>query len=886
MAHQLVGFFFCQSVYKAMEETRTLSIRGARVHNLKSVDLDIKLGEITCFAGPSGSGKTSLAFHTIMNESKRRLLNSFPNSMKFFSDRPTSVDVDSIHPVFPVFGLPQINPVIGSRSVVADTMGLTELFQTLFYKYSVDVCPTHNTLLKRIPFSHQVRKLIDIKDDDKVYLFVNRNDYIEVFSDTSFPARIYRDGEVLPFDEASSFWEVARLKGKSFERVDKLFFEKQDLVSKAIYVHIEGKEEFKRLQLKNKSSCEHCDYEGRENLMATYYSPYNALGACSSCKGYGANLEYDEDKLVDRELSVSEGGVKFLSYKPFWGTEEDLIASMKSKKIPIHKPLSELPQSFWKLLYEGDDKYCGFNELFKYLDRKKYKRNVRIYIRRIQKEAQCEKCLGSRLDIGIAQRRIPFWSDKANLLNFMSLSISELKELIHVPKTNDRVLKKITSKLYALLSMAEDIGLGHLALKRKTKTLSAGEYQRLLLLKFLGFEGSESLFIFDEPSLGLDLDEQKKLMNGFKNICAQGNTIVLIDHSKFFQQNSQNLIVMGPGAGKRGGEITYSGVPVNYFKNSPKPNIQRLKLAKPTKISFSKIEFHSKSFKNIELVKNGINWVHGKSGVGKSSIFIRGIGNTLKKKIEENTNVYPDINVTGIKGINKLEKVFIIESSLNRFTSRSTVGSITGLFSVARKHFLKTPQAKSMGLKEGHLSANSELGQCFECEGKGVKIIEMQYMEDIILSCDECSGRKIKKQYSELFDGQMTVNEAYTMPLSEMIPKIKLTPKFQRIWEYIKILKLDYLSLDRPVSSLSGGEKQRIYLLSCLLTSIEDSILFFENLSFGLSESDLEGIITFLNNLVKFNNTVVVIDSHPYFSKVCHMDIEILKNGHISKLNP
>jgi excinuclease ABC subunit A len=269
-----------------------------------------------------------------------------------------------------------------------------------------------------------------------------------------------------------------------------------------------------------------------------------------------------------------------------------------------------------------------------------------------------------------------------------------------------------------------------------------------------------------------------------------------------------------------------------------------------------------------------MTWVTGKSGTGKTSCLIKVMANSLHREIHGDSLSDDLFSVTNVKNPVEFQDVIVISSDLNRFTSRSSVGTITELSSAIRKHFLKLPVAKSMNLKEGHLSSNSELGMCPRCEGKGFLTIEMQYLEDIILECEDCKGQKIKPLYANISDGKMTVAEAYNLPLSQVLERIELTPKFRRVWDYLKILNLDYLSLDRALNSLSGGEKQRIYLLSKLLKQVQNSLLIFENISFGLSERELKQLGMFLQDMVQLKNTVVVVDSSICFKHLASWKIE------------
>ena len=456
-------------------------------------------------------------------------------------------------------------------------------------------------------------------------------------------------------------------------------------------------------------------------------------------------------------------------------------------------------------------------------------------------------------------------------------SKKRMKEGTHEARLYEDICEK--------LRLAADMGLNHLSILRRAKSLSAGEYQRLLLIKYLTFKGVDSLFVLDEPSLGLGETELKKLLEGLRQIIDQGNTVILIDHSEFIQKNSEHLIIMGPGSGKSGGEITYQGEPKKYFTIKEKVvwDPKKHKVKTPQFIEVTSPSIYGKNYPDFKVPLEEMVWVTGDSGSGKSATLIKIMANTIHKKIHSEWLDEDIFSVKAVKNPQKLEDVFVISSDLNRFTSRSSVGTITELASVIRKHFLKLPVAKSMNLKEGHLSSNSELGMCPRCEGKGSIVIEMQYLEDIILECEDCKGLKIKPLYANISDGKMTVAEAYNLPLNQVLERIQLTPKFRRIWEYLKILNLDYLSLDRGLNTLSGGEKQRVYLLSKLIKTVQNSLLIFENLSFGLSEKELKMLGLFLQDLLQFKNTILIIDSSNCFEHLATSKLEF-KNDQIKLL--
>ena len=562
----------------------SIEIRGARVHNLKNVDLNIPLRKLICFAGPSGSGKTSIAFHTLLTESKRRFVNSFPNSMKFFTERPAAVDVDSIFPVLPVFGLPQINPVVGSRSVVSDIMRLTDSLQNLFFSFAKELCPTHECELEVRSVAEQIKTQAPKNAEGVFYILLTPNEFLRVFGEGFLPARSYSQKRktVETYLEEDELYEVLRFKWDNMATLEKRWKELK-LDQYQLNYQLFGGDLKKPLPLKFhfEKVCPKCDFESIPANTVSAFSPYSALGACPKCNGYGANLVYDDKKVIDRDLTIQEGGLKLLNYGPFQDAYESLLKLLKKRKIPLDTPIKKLPKDFFELLEEGEGQYPGYGELKRYLESKKYKPSVRIYIRHMQKEEPCLVCHSSRLNKNIHHYKMKLKGKNWSLDEVMTLTVSEAYPIF----CENRVLatsheKRIFSDICEKLKMAMEMGLNHLALLRKAKTLSAGEYQRLLLIKYLSFKGTDSLFVLDEPSLGLAEKELEKLIHGLRQIIDQGNTVILIDHTDQIQKASDHLVVMGPASGKNGGEVLFEGKPTSYFKNKEvvtweKKNVQR-----------------------------------------------------------------------------------------------------------------------------------------------------------------------------------------------------------------------------------------------------------------------------------------------------------------------
>lgn len=854
-----------------------IKIEGARENNLKDVNLDIPINKISCIIGPSGSGKSTLAFHTLYAESKRRFLNSFPTYLKFFSDRPAPIKVDNITPVLPVFGLPQNNPIVGTRTNVADIMQITDIMSGVFSNFSVEKCPIHHEELVELKSASFFKKENPkILADDIVHFFCSKEDFIEKLENQPLPSRSIkskRSKKILEFDKDHEYWELFRIRGKSIDKLDDKLAEYLSRQIDLNYLILSGdfSSSLKGFNFNSIRICPHCDYQ--EHQVTKYnFNPYNPIGACSKCNGFGATLEVDETKLIDVNKSIDNGGVKILEGKRFPGFIDDFVKDAKKLKISLKEPIKKLGPEFWQLFREGGPNFYGLNKTIKYLERKKYKANVRIYLRSIQKEEICNSCGGCRLEVPahnycITQNFIPY---KELMLNRVDMLFEILQKKSNLISMDKKALKSI-DKMVRVLSLAVNMGLGHLDLNRKAKTLSAGEYQRLLLLKYLSYEGTGALFVFDEPSLGLSKNEIEQMFAGLKSLIDQGNTILLVEHSKEVQKLSDFIIEMGPGPGHLGGKVICTGKFVDKEKIS-------LKDIKPYKGSGRLLlkgpKLYGKTFNDVEIEYGGFNWVHGASGTGKSACFVNILANELYYRIHGEYLKVERGEFKAIEGKQNFEEILVINSNISQYSSRSSVGSATDLFSIVRRHFLGLSISKSMGLKDGHLSTNSELGQCAKCEGRGFNIIEMQFLEDVVIECEDCHGKGLKEIYANLSDGNMTVYEAYHMPIGQVLERVRLTPKYQKIYEYMKMLNLTYLSLSRSVNSLSGGEKQRIYLLSKLQKKIENSLIILENISFGLSDTELLAMAEFLQSLQSLGNTIVVIDQSQLFSAFASRELK------------
>ena len=868
------------------QKSEVISIRGARTHNLKNIDIDIKLNSITCIAGPSGSGKSSLAFHTLLSESKRRFINSLPTDMKFFWEIPHTTMVDSIYPVLPAWGLPQYNPINNSRPSALDVLGGHERVQKIFMELGHFLCPIHKIPFAKISSVEMlIKKIITLKNinaDEAVHVFVEKDVYLKNISDEMLPSRSMNK-KLREFEATDLWYEILRVKFKNCEDLIRKFKEFSLPKGSIFRFHLKTSDKNFDIKYTTENCCPHknCNEVGIESKInqVESLSPLNALGACPHCEGHGMLLVYDREKLVrDPTKSIKEGAINFLLFSRFEHLFPTFLRECKIRGFSIDVPFKDLPESIWTFLYEGNGKYEGFNEYFNYLKSLRYKKNIRIYIRSMQREILCVECEGTRISAKAGSLSIINQDEVLTYKHFLSLNFDQSFNVLKTIKKEHKdflVKEKMLNtleKLERLYAVAIDLKLGHLKNTRKVRSMSSSEYQRLLLSKYLSYEGSHSLFILDEPSLGLTQKTQEQIIKYLKVLRDQGNTILLVEHSEFLKEMSDEVIEMGPMAGARGGYVISQG----------KYKIPQLKISKKTlniidkktfiKLTNAKIRDLEK--KELLIQKNAINWVFGESGTGKTSFIINLVANEIHKFCFGTRLNYEDYTLKKLEGINDFKNIILINSSLDKISPRSSVASYTDLGGFVRKYFAGLEVSKKLNLKDGHFSSNSDLGQCSSCEGRGVKLVEMHFMEDVEFVCDDCKGKKLKPYYANISDGRLSVYEAFSNPLSEVLPNIKLTPKGKRIWEYFQILKLDYLSLERTLTSLSGGERQRLQLLSLLDKKVEDTFIVFENLTSGLSHHELPALAELLQQLAGSRNTVVVIDQNPFFSHVGDHQIE------------
>ncbi len=905
----------------------SIRILGARQHNLKNLDLEIPIGKLTVITGPSGSGKSSLAFHTLYAEGQRRYVETFSPYVRQFFDRMDKPEVDRIDGIPPAIAIEQKNTIRTTRSTVGTLTEVNDYLKLLYPRLAKGYHPaTGEEVRPDTPQSILSNVLGKHSDETILVLFP-----IPVPSDTSpgdlFPflnsqgyLRIFLNGEVIRTDSPPTLKKLPtkvliiqdRLKvtSRNKSRLTEAFEQALTLGK--------GKASVQSSDLKSKISNFTTSWSPLVKPTSSLFSFNSPLGACNNCRGFGRVIGIDLDKAVPNHLlSLRDGAVK-----PFQGErgedcQRDLLRNCKAVGINPNTPWNELEpdQQRWVKYGERSNKsplssleqseslwqegrWYGIQGFFDWLETKAYKMHVRVFLSRYRAYTECSDCQGTRLQpdalhFKILGKTLPdLWHIPLDQLLFFFEGVATS----HAPldKTTDLVLNEITSRLKYLA----EVGLGYLTLDRPARTLSGGEIARVNLTTCLGSALTQTLFVLDEPTVGLhhrDIDRLTRVMHDLRD---KGNTLVVVEHDEAVMRQSDHLIDMGPQAGEHGGQITFQGN-VHTTKSTNSPTLEYLSGKKqiplPKKLRKPKafLEIRRASANNIhnlslDLPLGVFTCLTGVSGSGKSTLAHPIIHNNLARHFGIVIDDEPAPGeITGIAELNGVE--LIDQSPLSR-TPRSTPAVLLGAFEHLRQLLAQTPAAKANDLTPGYFSFNAGPGRCQRCAGNGFEKVEMQFLSDLYLTCPECQGTRFTRAAQAYkYHGksvvdllQLTASEALTF-LEEIAGLTNrenlLLSKTRKALQPLSETGLGYLRLGQPLNTLSGGEAQRLKLCQ-LLTSTSgsvNSLLILDEPTTGLHFIDIEKLLTVFHRLVDIGYSLLVIEHQT----------DVIKNAdHVIEIGP
>ena len=869
-----------------------ITVKGAHEHNLKNISIKIPINKITVVTGLSGSGKSSLVIDTISTEGKRRYIETFSSYARQFLDRVDKPKIEEINGLLPSIAIEQVNPVKTSRSTVGTMTELSDYFKLLFSRAATLFCEKCLTEIKKDSIEELSNFVIKFEGKKIGVIFKVKKP--KTFSNNEFQAWLSSQGFTKIFSQSRTLVNV--IAGR-FVINDNLevgeLREALELASKL------GKNYFEIVDLENKEvirtcvttfACSKCktSYKNPRPALFSFNSP---IGACRTCKGFGKIIGLDLSLIIpDETISLREGAIKPFNSNAYSNHKSDLLKYSEIEGVPIDIPYEKLNMKQKKWVLEGSQgnsfysksKWRGVYSFFSKMEKKSYKMHVRVFLSRYRSYDDCDKCKGKRLkkeplNWKIKGKDIHDWSclelvDVEKEIKSLSDEIEQSNFSFGKIKATTLILDEIKSRV----SYLNQVGLGYLRLERQSRTLSGGEVQRINLTTALGSSLTNTLFILDEPSTGLHHKDISNLINVIKRLKNTGNTILIVEHDSKLIAEADMIFELGPGPGEQGGKICFKGsYDALLLSDTITGKFLRKKgfQKKTTEESEQTNEYveirkiKSNNLKNIDIKfpKNKLTCITGISGSGKSTLVENIVFPALSRTVGKLEPVKGTFSkISGHEGFSDV--VYASQKVLHK-TSRSNPALYIGIFTPIRDLFAKLKESKAKNFTSSHFSFNSTLGRCSACDGTGYEQIELQFLSDISLECVSCKGKKYKDEILEIkYRGlsiydvlNLTVSEAYTFFLENENIKNKLAR--------LKIVGLDYLKIGQSISTLSGGELQRLKIAEHLNTTkritvkSKKSILFiFDEPTTGLHLADVEKLISALQKLLAEGHTVIVIE--------------------------
>ncbi len=889
---------------------QVIEVRGARQNNLKGIDLDIPVGKLNVITGPSGSGKSSLAFQTLYAEGQRRYVETFSPYTRQFFDRMDKPQVDAINGIPPAIAIQQQNAIKSTRSTVGTITEINDYLKLLFPRICTGYDPVSGEVIEPDTPQTILRKTLKRFDKSKSLLVMfgisvpkgtKVAEFFEFLKQQGY-LRVWVFGEAYRVD-APEKYKRKTLPAKVDVIQDRVPASRKSRFLEALERSLElGKGTIAVVDPDSANRAEfsrgwHSPETGTtlKPPVPSLFSFNHPLGACPVCRGFGRTIGIDIDKAMpDQSLSIAEGLVKAFQGNSYYECEEDLERCARQRGLSVVMPFDELSKSDqeWIINGEEDDaeeawqlgRWYGVTGFFEWLEARAYKMHVRVFLSRYRSYTKCKTCKGTRLKPDALNFRVA----GKTLPELWQLSIDELAEFfddIEV-KDGDRSGEMLLDEICNRLGYLQEVGLGYLNLDRPTRTLSGGETERVNLTTCLGASLTNTLFVLDEPTVGLHPRDVGQLIDVMRRLRDLGNTLVVVEHEEAVIRAADHLIDIGPGRGESGGDLVFEGKisdsGMKGAKNSltwqylsakktiPVPNKRR----KPKRwLTVKRATQHNLKKIDAKIPLGVFCCVTGVSGSGKSTLVHSVLYENLRRKlgvISSDEEVGACKNVLGHK---KVSEVVMVDQSPLAKTPRSTPAVYTGVFERIRKLFAESPDGKDRAVTPGYFSFNSGTGRCGRCMGNGFEKVEMQFLSDLFVTCPECEGKRYTPEALEIeFEGknidtvlQMTVSTAIEFFFSiGGTHGAKIVEGLQLMAE----VGLGYLRLGQPINTLSGGESQRLKLVGHLLKKpkrkskekTETTLLIFDEPTTGLHFDDVAMLLRVFDRLVESGDSLIVIE--------------------------
>ncbi|MBC7886601.1 MAG: excinuclease ABC subunit UvrA [Ferruginibacter sp.] len=870
-------------------------IKGARTHNLKNVTVTIPRNKLVVVTGVSGSGKSSLTIDTLFAEGQRRYAESLSSYARQFMQRMNKPDVDFIKGLCPAIAIEQKVTTRTPRSTVGSMTEIYDYLRLLFARAGKTISPVSGREVKKDDVEDVVKAIDRLSAGDKVLILVafkqhvNRDvkEELNILIQKGF-SRLYSNNEILRIEEvlgddtvakkignpkqkALTYLLIDRLVVKDFDEDDKHRI--SDSVGTAFY---EGEGELmieingdRLIAFSNKFELDDIRFE---EPVPNLFSFNNPFGACPTCEGFSQVLGIDADLVIpNKQLSVYEGAVAPWKGEKLGQWKEQFIRAAKHVDFPVHKPIIDLTEEQVQILWEGNAQANGINDFFKEVEQNLYKVQYRVLLSRYRGRTLCPDCKGYRLRKEALYVKV---ADK-HIGQLCTMPVKYLKvwfDELHLSEYQQQVSKRILTEIHHRIKTLMDVGLGYLTLNRLANSLSGGESQRIQLTRSLGSNLTNSLYILDEPSIGLHSRDTVRLISVLKELRDLGNTVVVVEHDEMMMREADYIIDMGPLASHLGGEVVAAGnydeliadeksLTGKYLKGTLK--IEAPKLLRKWNRSIMVEGARQNNLKNIsvEFPLNVFCVVSGVSGSGKTTLVKQILYPALQKLKGEG------VEKAGIhrsvKGdLDSLAQIEMVDQNPIGKSSRSNPVTYIKAYDEIRELYSKQPLSKMRGFQPKHFSFNVDGGRCDACKGEGEQVVEMQFLADVHLTCEVCGGKRFKEEVLEVEYKGNSIHDVLEMSVDDAVLFFSDEPDVAKKIRPLSDVGLGYVKLGQSSNTLSGGEAQRVKLASFLgKGKSQGNILFiFDEPTTGLHFHDIKKLLTSFNALIEQGHTILVIE--------------------------
>ena len=937
--------------------TESITVRGARVHNLKNIDFEVPHNTLTVVTGVSGSGKSSLAFDTIYAEGQRRYVESLSAYARQFLERIEKPDADTIDGIAPAVAIRQKNTTRNPRSTVATATEIYDYLRLLFARVGRTYCANCGGEVKKDTVDEVADAILALDPDTRLQVFFPlrqspaQKPDAEKDLKTARSARkskkktagevaqlsdavksrlfelrkagfnrIYQAGQVFEFSTPESLLDVdfsqtvwmlvdrltvtADARARIVDAVETAYRESGEVIFE---IPPDSDRPARHLIFSQRFECKKCGlrYEEPEPRLFSFNNPY---GACPRCQGFGNTIDFDLGLVIpDPMKTLAEGAIEPWTKPKYRPLFTELRRFAKQMEIPLDVPWAELDCEQQQLVLDGDGKFFGVRGFFNHLERKKYKLHVRVFLSRYRGYSQCSDCRGSRLRLEARQVRIGGKNicevcamtvqDAAAFFGNVQLSIEEAE-------IADKLLQEIRERLRFL----NDVGLEYLTLDRLSSTLSGGEAQRIQLATSLGSRLVGTLYVLDEPSIGLHSRDTHRLIRILHNLRDLGNTILVVEHDPDIMRASDRILDMGPGAGESGGKLvaegTYEEIRRNPISLTGRYLSNDLRIQAPAtrrKPGLKQIVIRGARANNLKGVDVSVPLgmlvaITGVSGSGKSTLLHQVLFQALSqaKKQISNGNLPTGATWESIEGDEFIDEVVLVDQSPIGRTPRSNPVTYIKAFDAIRDLFASLPESKKRGFAAGHFSFNIPGGRCEVCQGDGTVTVEMQFLADVELICEECKGTRYKPQVLEVRYRGKNIHEVLNMTVKEGLKFFAEAPKITDKLRSLEEVGLGYLRLGQSATTLSGGEAQRMKLAAHLqpaeragrlngtrgeARSRPRLLYIFDEPTTGLHFDDVSKLLAAFRRLIEVGGSIVVIEHNLEVIKTADWVIDLGPEG-------